>query len=298
LSAGLSGFPFWMSDIGGWEGEPEKEVFCRWAQFAAFSPGMGTSHAPHDFDPETVEIFKRFVGIHEGLLPYIYSLARRATLTGEPLLRPLFYHHRDDPKSALVDDQFYLGDSLLVIPMLEPGTEREAYFPPGRFRPLFASEPTAEGPANVTHRVLLHECPVYLREGGIVPSRIDETLLGRDKNRFQKDLCWYVWPSEPGGEFDYFDGTNVHTFRCRLRTEDGEKRAEIDLPVLLRNQILRLRTGFQPRKLTLGDKPLSLLTEERLEEAGVEGYFYSREEGLIIRCRPKRPVRLLIDWRP
>ncbi len=39
-NAGLSGFPFWASDIGGYFGTPTDEVFVRWAQFGAFSPIM------------------------------------------------------------------------------------------------------------------------------------------------------------------------------------------------------------------------------------------------------------------
>ena len=39
-AAGLSGFPFWASDIGGYFGTPTDEVYQRWTQFGAFSPIM------------------------------------------------------------------------------------------------------------------------------------------------------------------------------------------------------------------------------------------------------------------
>ena len=37
-AAGVSGFPFWTSDIGGYFGTPTEKVFIRWIQFGAFSP--------------------------------------------------------------------------------------------------------------------------------------------------------------------------------------------------------------------------------------------------------------------
>jgi alpha-glucosidase (family GH31 glycosyl hydrolase) len=45
LSLSSSGFAFWSHDIGGFEGHPPEEIFCRWVAFGLFSSHVsGTAH--------------------------------------------------------------------------------------------------------------------------------------------------------------------------------------------------------------------------------------------------------------
>ena len=66
------------------------------------------------------------------LAPEIRALADEAARTSLPIVRHLMLVFPDDPVSRGVSDQFMLGDSLLVAPVVEEGAvTRSVYLPPG-----------------------------------------------------------------------------------------------------------------------------------------------------------------------
>ena len=67
-----------------------------------------------------------------GCCPYLYTLFEEAARTGAPILRPLLFEYPDDPTTYTADDEFLLGDALLVAPITRPGIEhRHVYLPAG-----------------------------------------------------------------------------------------------------------------------------------------------------------------------
>ena len=69
------------------------------------------------------------VGCASSWSPEMVDLAKHAARTGEPILRPLAYHH---PGYEHVHDQFLLGEDILAAPVLEQGaTTRRVVLPPG-----------------------------------------------------------------------------------------------------------------------------------------------------------------------
>ncbi|CAG8826416.1 460_t:CDS:2, partial [Racocetra persica] len=81
------------------------------------------------------------------LLPLWYTLFYEASTTGMPIIRPMFVVYPDDEKVYEMDDQFFVGNSLLVKPIVEEGqTSTEVYF---------------SG----------NEIPVFLRGGSIITKR-------------------------------------------------------------------------------------------------------------------------------
>ena len=66
------------------------------------------------------------------LKPYIAALARNVTVEGAPTMRPLWYEFPADPSAYDIDDQYLLGPSLLVAPVVVQGaTNRSVIFPAG-----------------------------------------------------------------------------------------------------------------------------------------------------------------------
>jgi alpha-D-xyloside xylohydrolase len=135
LSFGLSGFSFWSHDVGGFVNAAPRDLYRRWLAF-----GVLTSHTrchgapprePWGYDDALVEDFRRAVELKYSLMPYIYAQAKAASEHGWPMLRPLFFEYADDATSWLIDDQYLLGSDLLVAPLIEEGTERNVYLPPG-----------------------------------------------------------------------------------------------------------------------------------------------------------------------
>jgi alpha-glucosidase len=184
LGLGLSGIPYTGSDIGGFSGEPNSELYLRWFQMAAFTPFFRT-HSDHvtprrepwTFDDSTLKIVRSALQLRYRLLPYFYSLARQSTQNGLPLLRPLFWLSPEEPSSWEVQDQFLLGDDLLVAPVIEPGVERRSVMlPPGRWYSFWDDQPF-EGAGEIPIDVSLERIPVFVRAGAIVPMQEGEELI-------------------------------------------------------------------------------------------------------------------------
>jgi len=207
-SAGLSGFPFWASDIGGYFGTPTDELFIRWAQFGAFSPIMQThglgKREPWAFAPETLAIYRRYAQLHMDLLPYIYTAARRAVETGLPIMRALALEFPQDagvwgapsiaqhsgrdratvaerveapaaPSIAqhsgrdLAEHEYCFGDRLLVAPVYWGGERvRLAYLPAGAWRDFWTGAAYAGG-QTVRLAAGLDTIPVLARAGSLIP---------------------------------------------------------------------------------------------------------------------------------
>jgi alpha-glucosidase/alpha-D-xyloside xylohydrolase len=144
INSGLSGFPYWGSDIGGFYPTPEwtAELQVRWFQFGSFCPSF-RSHGRHwhlrtpwgwggddggpmetnwRVDPaelnnkEVEPILRKYLELRYRLLPYIYTAAREAYETGLPLMRALWLHYPEDVNAIGRGDQFFWGPSLLVAP--------------------------------------------------------------------------------------------------------------------------------------------------------------------------------------
>jgi alpha-glucosidase len=111
----------------------------RWVELGAFTPIMRTHEGnakdenwSWEKDAETTTHFRRFAKIHAALGPVFEALSDEAQQSSAPLLRHLMLMYPNDPESRVTDDQFLIGDSLLVAPVVTKGTsERSVYLPPG-----------------------------------------------------------------------------------------------------------------------------------------------------------------------
>ncbi|HEX6289348.1 MAG TPA: glycoside hydrolase family 31 protein [Herpetosiphonaceae bacterium] len=139
LALSVIGYPFILPDmIGGnaYNDElPDRELMIRWTQLTALLPAMQFSIPPWRYDAEAAAICRRYAVLHGELAPYIHSLVGHTLRDGTPIVRPLFWHAPQDQTALRLDDQFLLGDLLLVAPILHPGQDaRNIYLPEGRWR--------------------------------------------------------------------------------------------------------------------------------------------------------------------
>ncbi|XP_070536046.1 myogenesis-regulating glycosidase-like [Ptychodera flava] len=143
LTFGILGYPFVLPDmIGGnaynegFHNEylPEKELFLRWLELTAFLPSMQFSVSPWQYeDEEVTNITRYWVNFHDETIgPKLVELAREATVTGDPIIRPLWWIAPEDETALTIDSEFLVGDDLLVAPILDEGeTSRDVYLPAG-----------------------------------------------------------------------------------------------------------------------------------------------------------------------
>ena len=124
---GLMGYTFSCPDmIGGGEFKSfldgaviDQDLIVRSAQCHALMPMMQFSVAPwRVLDKLHLDAVLNAVKLRENFKTYILKTAKESAISGEPILRSMEYAF---PKNnyALIKDQFLIGDSLLVAPVVE-----------------------------------------------------------------------------------------------------------------------------------------------------------------------------------
>lgn len=192
LNIGLSGIPWWTTDIGGFYGgditsDDFRELIVRWFQYGAFCPlfrlhgyrlpygpitGSGGPNEVWEFGERAYAIIREVMAMRERLRPYVMRLMRAAHDHGDPPMRPLFYDFPDDPNAWAVDDAFMFGPDVLVAPVLHPGaTDREVYLPAGATWTDAWDGRAFAGGQLVSVNAPLERIPLFLRDDARLPIR-------------------------------------------------------------------------------------------------------------------------------
>lgn len=182
LGAGLSGMPLWAADLGGYEGladTPNVRLLERWTEYAAFSPLMevmsSKNISPWNFDAngpagshEALDVYRKYAVLHMSLFPYRYAAAQEAAKDGMPLLRALVLNWQDDVHARTAKDEYLFGPDFLVAPVLDEGTQRTVYLPPGDWVDYWNGTETPGGKVVVANAAF-DAIPVWVRAGAIIP---------------------------------------------------------------------------------------------------------------------------------
>jgi len=198
INTGLTGLPYWGTDIGGFipTAEYTGELFVRWFQFAAFCPVFRSHgrnwhlHLPWGWDggdggppetqnfkadpaelhnPQVEPICRQYLELRYRLMPYLYTAVRETHDTGIPIMRALWLHHADDPAAVARGEEYLWGRDILVAPVVEKGaTTRRLYLPRGKWFDFWKEE-VVEGGREIDRAVDLSTTPLYVRAGAVVP---------------------------------------------------------------------------------------------------------------------------------
>lgn len=135
LNLGLSGISFCGTDVGGFSFDCTGELLIRWTQLGCFSP-LFRNHSnmftrdqePWAFDGKVEGICRKYINLRYLLLPYLYDLLWQGERTGLPIMRPLFLDYQNDEETYELNDQFMVGENLLVAPVLQQGQRCRAVY--------------------------------------------------------------------------------------------------------------------------------------------------------------------------
>jgi len=195
LNIGLSGIPWWTTDIGGFHGgDPStpyfQELIVRWFQYGAFCPlfrlhgfrqpsdrfwETGGPNEVWSFGDEAYGVIRELLFLRERLRPYIMEQMQVAHERGTPPMRPLFFDFPQDGGCAEVDDQFMFGPDLLVAPVLEEGARcRSVYLPAGMAWRDAWTGAVHEGGHWIEADAPLERIPLYLHGEAELPIQGDE----------------------------------------------------------------------------------------------------------------------------
>ncbi|XP_037051398.1 myogenesis-regulating glycosidase-like [Bradysia coprophila] len=138
LMLNMVGYPLLLPDMIGGNGygnnPPNKELFLRWLQANVFMPSLQFSFVPWDYDDETISISHKFTDLHAEYTDVIMERFRLATTNGDPVNPPIWWIAPDDRIAQLINDEFLLGDNILVAPVLQEGkVSRDIYLPRGEW---------------------------------------------------------------------------------------------------------------------------------------------------------------------
>ncbi|MVN92693.1 glycoside hydrolase family 31 protein [Mucilaginibacter aquatilis] len=172
----MSGIPFCGTDIGGFSGEPDGELFTRWIQMGTFSPFMRAHSAgdtkerePWSFGEPYTAINRKFIELRYKLIPYLYSTFWEHHRYGFPILRPVVMQEQDEINNQARQDEFTYGDKILVCPVMEPGqTSRKVYLPKGNWFGYWDNE-LIEGGREVEVATPLETIPLFVKAGSVIP---------------------------------------------------------------------------------------------------------------------------------
>ncbi len=172
----VSGLSFCGTDIGGFTGEPDGELYTRWMQFGVFSPFMRVHSAgdtrdrePWSFGPEWEAICKKFIELRYKLLPYIYTAFWRQHKYCEPILRPIALLEQEKASNLQREEEFAFGHNILVSPVLNPGQQSKiVYLPEGDWYYYF-DHTIYHGGQELQIDTPLDKMPIFVRAGSVIP---------------------------------------------------------------------------------------------------------------------------------
>ena len=181
INLGASGFPFFAADTGGYRhSPPDKELYIRWFEQTALGTvmevGDASSQPPWEFtgnngrDVATLDLYRQYARLHLRLFPYIWTYAQNLSKDGRPIQRAVGLVYPELGQHP--DDEYLLGDNLLVAPVVERGAQkRSVLFPPGDWVDYWNGTVYHGGTGGITATVAapLETLPLFIRAGGIVP---------------------------------------------------------------------------------------------------------------------------------
>jgi alpha-glucosidase len=219
LNLSLSGVAFCGADAGGFLDNCTGELLARWTQLAAFTPFF-RNHAnidsrrqePWALGPHIEALCREAITLRYQMLPYLECLFAEAHRTGTPIMRPLLWHHPNDPVAVACDDQFLLGENLLVAPILRPGaTARSVYLPRGLWFD-FWSGGLYEGGQHIVAEAVAEHIPVFVRAGAVIPTTTPRQFLTGERDATVNLHVWphgrssFTWHEDDGESLGYKRG--------------------------------------------------------------------------------------------
>lgn len=281
LSLGICGVVINGQDIGGFETSyvdggkwASPELLIRWTAAGAFLPWFrnhyvrkgrkefqepfmyvewfnqyrdGKLPEPQDLYRNVLPICKHYIELRYRLLQLFYDAMFANTLNGLPICRTLFLNDPDDKslyndKLYFIDNEFFVGQDLLVAPVLEPEVQngknnygkRDVYLPSdsswycfmNNTMPLNSSIEGGTTIRDFDAGLSLKDgydphinfiVPVFVREGAIIPTIELEQYVGQLNDESKANpVTLNIYPGEKGNYTMYQDDGVSRASACTI----------------------------------------------------------------------------------
>ncbi|NXL52027.1 SP15 protein, partial [Podilymbus podiceps] len=137
LHYSLLGYNFFIPDaVGGslaGDAPGDAELYVRWLQIATFLPVMAFGSPPWlCCDAWVLNLTQQCIQRHRDfVVPLIIKYSEEWLSLGYPIFRPVWWLSPTDPIAFTIEDEFLIGDEVLVAPITEKGQTWRDIFLPG-----------------------------------------------------------------------------------------------------------------------------------------------------------------------
>ncbi len=223
LNSGISGVPFMSYDMAGYAynstggyfstlSSAEAMIYLRSLQFTAFTTmiqthgdvrmvyDMAISGKPAGY---VSAVSAQYIELRKLLMPYITKWSEVSCETGMPLVRHLVLHYQNDSNVWNIDDQFMLGDGLMVAPILSTSaTSRSVYVPAGNWVNLLTGEimNVGSGGKTITVNADINQVPLFLN------------LDSEDAQELEAVFNSAIWQNINNGKFIFGAGSDTDPY--------------------------------------------------------------------------------------
>ena len=222
LSFGLSGFPFWSQDVGGFLGNTYDELLIRWIQYSVMMShvrihGCGIREL-YKFGEDCVRICREYLQLRYRLLPYLWGSSYQCCENGLPITRALVIDYQEDPNVWNIEDQYLSGDYFMVAPIYTTDNKRMVYFPEGIWTDWHTGEKIRGRIWKEIHADI-ETLPLYVKEGAIIPMGPVMNYVGE---KAIEEIELRIYPFEKDGVSKFIVATEDKTFEVEYCSQNGE----------------------------------------------------------------------------
>ena len=214
----VSGISFCGTDIGGFIGNPDGELFVRYIQMAVFHPFFrGHSSKDHgnkepwSFGPSFEPLIRKAIELRYQLLPYIYTTFHQYVNKGTPMIRPLAFIAQHEKETLLRMDEFGFGDQLLICPIKEAATfSRKMFLPAGNWYNYWNSK-MVKGGHEIAVDAPLDQFPLFVKAGAVVPHF---PVIQHTKTVIKEVTLHVYYGTNRHVSYAYWDGNDGYEYRA------------------------------------------------------------------------------------
>ncbi|MBQ8717946.1 MAG: DUF5110 domain-containing protein [Clostridia bacterium] len=254
----------------------------------AMSNEWATQATVLDRSDAVIRCYTKYNQLHYSLIPYMYSLFWEQHNTGVGVTRALIMEFQDDPKVYDIDNQFMLGDALMVCPV--SGNARiatvEIYLPAGEQWMDYNSGYVYEGGQTIKYGCSAATLPLFVRMGSIVPmghygdntADVVDTTLTLDIYPSAEKSTFLLYEDD-GSSYDYTRGEYATT-ALSAQMADGQITCTVGArggkyAVATRDCVMQIHYRSAPASVQLDGKDIAAVASlDAFNEASKPCYFY------------------------
>lgn len=139
---------------------------------------------------------RKIFELRMSFIPYLYSCFAKYYFQGIPPFRALVMDYPADTNTYEIDDQYMMGDSILVAPVTLGENNRKVYLPEGNWY-CFWTNKKYEGNQEYNIEVPIEQIPIFVKEGSLIP-------LAKPVEFITKNTCFEVTIYGYGEQCDEF----------------------------------------------------------------------------------------------